>query len=165
MVQSEENLGKLYNFNELYENGVRAGDVVATPALETKNGTSWDYWLLREGLPKELNVSLCCYKDPRKPGWMHLCGLGFHWCGDTKWLKFRLLGESEIKDFVDTCISTLKEPIDENSFYGMDDYAQVLHSLIRHKLISYFEAEKLDRELKKIHGVSLISHFRKNFAR
>ena len=106
----EEELGKLYKFDELKNLGVKTGDIVAHKSLKFDEGYSWEYVLLRNGFPEEFNTALCCYKDPRYPDRTFLTQIGFHWCGSTDSFDFRLINEKEKDDFVSACIDRLKIP-------------------------------------------------------
>ena len=107
---------KEYNFNELQNVGVKPGDIVAFN-LRWSN-TSWEYVLLRDGLPDKLNTALCCHKDKRNPNSMHLSQIGFEWIGDIDNLQFRLTTYDEKNSFVQACITALNEPITELSCWG-----------------------------------------------
>ena len=157
-------LEHIYKFNELYDKGVRPGDIVAVLSQYFDCGISWDYILLRDGFPDEYNAALCCYKDPRNPEKMHLYQVGFHWCGSLEHLRFRIVNDEEKKDFVNACISRLKTPMTD-FFRGADIgyYAQILNSMLKWNLISKHTANKLNKELEKIHGVNLLKLYRKNY--
>ena len=158
----EEELGKLYKFDELKNLGIKSGDIVAYKSLKLDEGYSWEYVLLRNGFPDEFNTALCCYKDPRYPDRTHLDQIGFHWCGSTDSFDFRLINEKEKGDFVNACIERLKTPYRRKyTLWKKDDYAQILGALMKHNLMSENELSNLNEELKKIHRVDLLKHYKK----
>ena len=152
-------LENIYTFNELYNKGVRVGDIVAYAANEFDCGIAWDYVLLRNGFPKEFNTSLCCYKDPRVLK-MHLYQIGFHWCGDTSSFRFRIPTEEEKKEFIEECIHRLKEPMQPDWGWATPHYAQVLGALIQAKLIDKDDVTTLNEELKEIHNIDILKYYK-----
>lgn len=133
-------LENIYSYDELYDKGVRPGDIVALPSNRFKQGISWEYWLIRDGFPTELNTALCCYRDSRNPEIVYLDQIGFHWCGDYDHFDFRIPSNEEKKDFVDACINRLKEPISKQFPFGWgeNEYSQILHSMKKWGLISEY---------------------------
>jgi len=150
-----------YNFNELQNVGVKPGDIVAYNLRGFS--TSWRYVLLRDGLPDKFTTALCCDKDKRNPDSMYLSQIGFYWVGDIDNLQFRLTTYDEKNAFVQACLTTLNEPITELSFWGKSEYSQILHSMLKWGLISENEANKLNKKLKKLHGVNLLKTYDKLF--
>lgn len=160
----EEELGKLYKFDELKNLGVKTGDIVAYKSIKLNEGYAWEYVLLRNGFPDEFNTALCCYKDPRYPDRTFLTQIGFHWCGSTDSFDFRLINEKEKDDFVSACIDRLKIPYRyDYSLWKKEHYAQVLGALIKYNLISEDELSNLNKELKKIHRADLLKYYRKYY--
>lgn len=154
---------KEYNFDELQNVGVKPGDIVAFN-LRGFN-TSWLYVLLRDGLPDEFNTALCCYKVKQNPESMHLSQIGFRWVGDTDNLHFRLTTNDEKNAFVQACIATLNEPITELSCWGINEYSQILYSMLKWGLMSKNEVNVLNKNLKKIHGVDLLKIYDKFYTK
>ena len=152
---------KEYNFNELQNVGVKPGDIFAFN-LRGFN-TSWQYVLLRDGLPDKFTTALCCYKDKRNPDSMHLSQIGFCWVGDIDILNFRLTTYDEKNAFVQACVTALNKPITEQSFWGINEYSQILYSILKWGLISENEVNKLNKKLKKLHGVNLLKTYDKLF--
>ena len=160
----EEELGKLYKFDELKDLGVKTGDIVAYQSIKLDEGYSWEYVLLRNGFPEEFNTALCCYKDPRYPDRTFLGQIGFHWCGSTGSLNFRLINEKEKDDFVNACIEKLKTPyIRKYSLWKKEHYAEILGALIKYNLIGEDELSSLNEQLKKIHRVDLLKYYKKYY--
>ena len=150
---------KEYNFNELQSAGVKPGDIVAFK-LRGFN-TSWDYVLLRDGIPDKFKAALHCHKDKRNPNSMHLSQIGFYWVGDIDNLQFRLTTYDEKNAFVQACVTALNKPITGQSFWGKDEYSQILHSMLKWGLVSENEVNKLNKKLKKLHGVDLLKTYDK----
>lgn len=156
-------LENIYTFDELYNQGVRVGDIVAYDSLVFDCGLAWDYVLLREGFPQEFNTALCCYKDPRTPEKMYINQIGFHWCGSLSYFHFRKITEAERKEFIDTCIKALYKPITDEYGWQLPHYAQILDSLVRYKLISKDKLYKINKDLKDIHNVNLLKEYKSYF--
>ena len=152
---------KEYNFNELQNVGVKPGDIVAFN-LRGFN-TSWRYVLLIDGLPDKFNTALCCDKDKRNTDLMYLTQIGFHWVGDIDNLQFRLITYDEKNAFVQACVTALNEPITELSCWGENEYSQILYAMLKWGLISENEVNKLNKKLKKLHGVDLLKIYDKLF--
>ena len=164
----------IHSYEELESLGVKQGDIIAHVGSITKKGPTWHYDLLRkfprpeEGFPKELCVSLCCYKNPEYLNvGMSLYENGHIWCGPFP-RHFRIVGKEERKEFIEACIKTLKEPIrrrkDRSAFgWNEDDYCQTLYNMIRDGLISKAEGSDLNKELIKIHRIDLLKHYRKKY--
>lgn len=152
-----------YNFNELQNVGVKHGDIVAF-RLRGFNA-SWEYVLLRDGLPDKFKTALCCHKDKRNPNSMHLSQIGFYWVGDIDNLQFRLTTYDEKNAFVQACVTTLNEPITELSCWGKDEYSQILYSMLKWGLIDENEVNELNKKLKKLHGVDLLKTYDKLYTK
>lgn len=154
---------KEYDFDELQDVGVKPGDIVAFNHRWID--APWEYVLLSDGFPDKFNTSLCCHKVKQNPESMHLSRIGFCWVGDTDNLHFRLTTNDEKNTFVQACITTLNEPITELSFWGKNEYSQILHSMLKWGLISENEANKLNKKLKKLHGVDLLKIYDKFYTK
>lgn len=153
----------LIPYNELYDNGVRVGDIIAQP-WRHKEGIAWEFVLLRKNFPENYDASLCCYLPPSPQDKMYLTQIGFHWCGDVENLKFRKATEEERKMFIDACIRRLKVPIDKDGWgWQKEHYSQILGNMRREKLISNKEADKLNKELMDIHGVDLLKFYKETY--
>ena len=158
----ENELENIYKFNELYENGIRPGDIVAIPSNRFECGISWNYVLLRDGFPQEYNTALCCHSDPRTPEKMHLYQIGFHWCGDIS-SQFRIATDGEKEKFITACIDALNKPIESQWGWGEVDYCEILHSMLEWGLINQIEANELNKKLKKVHGADLLKLYKKTY--
>lgn len=153
----------ILTFDELAKHGVKPGDIVARPAGQYENGVAWNYHLLCKDFPDYFDVSICCHKDPRTPHqMMHLYQIGFHWCGSKDSLLFRIATPGEKEDFINSCIETLKNPLDECT-WDIDHRSQILHNMVRDGLISKSLGQKLNRELKEIHGTDLLKYYKKHY--
>lgn len=151
-----------FTFDELKDNDVKVGDIVASKSSPHTNFT--DFCLLRKGFPEHYDTSLCCNLTSNG---MHLYQIGFHYKGKPS-SRFRKTTEEERQMFIDACIKTLHEPIkkDENGHvWGWDEdlYAQILGNMVRDGLISMYQGEKLSKELKKIHNVDLLKLYKRNY--
>ena len=165
IIAKEKDYGKLYSFEELYKRGVRPGDVVAQFGYKCEHGPTWNYVLLRDGIPEEYNTALCSSRNPEMPENVHGYQIGFHWCGPIE-QRFRLITKEELKDFIDSWITRLKEPIhDYNGISGWDEshYAQILGALAMNNLLTAKELVKLNNELKDIHGLDILNIFEERY--
>lgn len=146
-------------FDKLIENGIGVGSI-----LKTSNN---NYYLIRDGFPKEFNVALCCNKLVN--GDFHLYQLGFHWCGSTNSFKFRLITEYEKCCFIDTCVAVVMnaECYDENNdkwnAFNVADCSQILDSLYRYGLIDKVRYLMINDLIKRTHKVDLIKYFDKHY--
>ena len=143
------------------------GDIVAYPTYAISGcGVAWDYVLLRENFPEDFDTALCCNKDPREPFKANLCQIGFHWCGSKDNFSFRQINEKEKEDFVNACLDAIKKPIlPEGWGWNKDHYAQILGALIKYGLITEYKAKQINKELKAIHGVDILSIYNKYWKR
>ena len=94
---------------------------------------------------------------------MHLSQIGFCWVGDIDNLNFKLTTYDEKNAFVQACVTALNKPITELSFWGINEYSQILYSILKWGLISENEVNKLNKKLKKLHGVNLLKTYDKLF--
>jgi len=163
MFKKIDYIKNLYKFEDLEKNGVKSGDIIAYLYNEKENGFCWNYVLLRDTFPNNFDTALCCFKMPEKPNKMTIYQVGFHWCGSTDCLKFRIIGEEEKQEFIETCISRLKMKINKNMLWDIDIYSQIFAALIKYKLISEDKITNLNEELKIIHGVDLIKYYKKHY--
>lgn len=151
-------------FNDLKDNGIGVGDIVASKDSSTSKVTN--YYLLRNGFPENFNTSLCCNEVGNK---LHLYQIGFHWIGDISRFRFRKISDEEKQSFINACIETLKTPMkradDGHIIFGWseDQYANILANMIRYGLVSEYMGKKLNSELKKIHGIDLLREYKKNY--
>ena len=175
---SEHSDEEFHTLQEIYDMGIREGDIVAV------NGCMKEYVLLRDGIPDEYNTALCCTINKYKT--LHLCQIGFHWCGDIT-QRFCKATPEEIAAFKTACIETLKKPIHHNiikykvkdketgeeiekeydDVFGWDEdcYAQILGALVKYNLMSQSSAYEFSKKLESIHKVDLMKLYTKKFKR
>ena len=158
-MEQDETDEQFIPFDKLIENGIGVGSI-----LKTSNN---NYYLIRDGFPKEFNVALCCNKLVN--GDFHLYQLGFHWCGSTDSFKFRLITEYEKCCFIDTCVAVVMnaECYDENNdkwnAFNVADCSQILGSLYRYGLIDNVHYLMINDLIKRTHKVDLIKYFDKHY--
>lgn len=152
----EEELGKLYKFDELKNLGVKVGDIVAYRSTRFDEGYCWEYVLLKEDFPNNLDVALQCYKDPRMPRIMLGASLGYHWCGSLLGFNFRLINEQEKDDFLNAFIARLRFEEYPNIGLGDDYKCQVIHALKKYRLLPKKAVDKFNQELQKKFNVNLL---------
>jgi hypothetical protein len=155
----EEELGKLYKFDELKNLGVKIGDIVAYRSTRLDEGYCWEYVLLKEDFPNNLDVALQCYKDPRTPHIMCGASLGYHWCGSLLGFDFRLINEKEKDDFLNAFIARLSfEELPNRGFDFMDDdyKCQVIHAIKKYGLLPKKTVDKLNQALQKKFNINLL---------
>jgi hypothetical protein len=164
IIAEEKDYGKLYSFEELYKRGVRPGDVVAVLGPRRDNGPTWEYVLLRDGIPEEYNTALCSYRTPETPEKVYGNQIGFHWCGPIT-QRFRLITKEELGDFINSWIIRLKEPFNYlwNSGWYEIEYAQILGALAMNNLLTSSELVKLNKELKDIHNFDILKIFQDRY--
>ena len=173
---SEHTEDEFHTLQEIYDVGVREGDIVAVKS------SMKEYVLLSSGIPDEYNTALCCNIIDENT--LHLYQIGFHWCGNIT-QKFCKATKKEIDAFRTACIEAIKKPIvrqkikykvkdkktgkevekEYEDVWGWDEdcYAQILGSLIRYKLLSLDKVKELNKELKKIHKVDILKLYNKKW--
>ena len=161
-----KNLEGIMTFDEMAK-VCKEGDIVASPSYAVSGrGIAWTYYLLRDGLPDEFNTALCCGRDPRTPIKTYLNQIGFHWCGSVDRFMFRRTNEKEKEDFVNACLDSIRRPISPEGWgWNENHYAQILGALIKYGLITEYKAKKINKELKDIHGVDILSIYNKYWKR
>lgn len=154
----EEELGKLYKFDELKNLGVKIGDIVAYRSTRLDEGYCWEYVLLKEDFPNNLDVALQCYKDPRTP-YETFPLLGYHWCGSINF-EFRLICEKEKDDFVNACVKRMYSDV---SFYDNEYKCQIIHNLKKYKLLPDRKIYEINNYLEKKFGVDYLKLYEKTY--
>lgn len=146
-IESPENKECYIKLRELSKYGIKEGDIVV--AERSATFSSRDYFLLSDGFPNELNTLLCCNELPNND--LHLYQLGFHWCGSEDYFSFRKATDVEKSKFIDACKKRLLEPLNDNSFWGIEYYSQILHSLSKCNDLNDEEIKEMNKGLTSLH--------------